>query len=196
MAGWWMLKKDIKGLPIQPEYPRIDLKDIPPASAALYYGSGPYLTEKCGRVQGGYPFNRPPFHASLILAGGKHLNQGKTAEIKELKEEFRSTRRIDVIVYNELSTINRTVICEWAKGKQGTPYDVPGFLYFGFRIWRPWDWADFCSEQVAMAFELIGYRVSEKSSKWTPPWGLWHWANGAGPKASRFTLWQGSDYQG
>lgn len=178
MISWWILKSDpIHKLPRQPIYYPIvkDLAEIPPASTLLFY-NGQKWTEREGRIKG-FPFKLPPFHASFYLGDGLHLNQGKRAAIEPLKDEFRSTRRIDVITYGFLTLEDRAMLCREARLREGMLYDFGGLGDFGFSFLKEWSWANFCSEQVAEIFESKGFRCSDKEPSETEPFRLWQFAD-------------------
>lgn len=192
---WWLGTRDPKDKLIwQPTWPVVKIEDVPPASVLLYY-NGNGLTEKEARVKG-FPFKDPPFHASFYLGLGKHLNQGMTALVGNVTDEYRSTRRVDVISYPDLNNDDRKILVEDAWGRLGRAYDVPGFLSFGLPFLREWAFANFCSEQVAEIFDSNGYRVSLKEPSKTAPFHLWNFAQTYPKNAILNTLWVGEDYPG
>lgn len=196
--NWWILAKDPKDkLPRQPIYYPImkdRLDEIPPASVLLFYNGQP-LTEKEGRVKG-FPYRMPPFHASFYLGNGEHLNQGKRAVIRNIAYDMRSTRRIDVITYGFLTLQDREMLCREARIREGMIYDFPGLLSFGLSFIRDWNFANFCSEQVADIFRLKGFTVSTKIPEKTEPFRLWEYANryAAAGQIEMKTLHVGVDY--
>lgn len=193
---WWIFKKDNKKkLCKNLVYERIGIHEIPKASTLLWYGSYPWVTEKCGRLYAQYPYKTPPGHASFAMGGDQHLNQGAKAEIKTIN--FPSTRRIDVIIYKGITTVQRDLACEEAKRREGRPYDGTGFMWAGgLKLFRPLKWADYCSESVAACFLEAGIKVSKDSPKWCEPWDLqfWAWEN---PNLCEVrTLHIGRDFKG
>jgi hypothetical protein len=192
---WWMAAPDpIAKLPWQPVWPLMKVEDIPPASTLLYY-NGNTWTEKEARVKG-FPYKDPPFHASFYLGYGKHLNQSAIAQPASLTEEFRSTRRVDVITYPDLSDTDRQKLVEEAFSRVGTIYDIPGFIRFGLPFMKEWHFANFCSEQVAEIFDTEGFRVSIKAPKDTEPFRLWQFASLYPKNVLIRTLHVGAEYPG
>lgn len=193
--NWWMIAKDPKDtLPPMPVYPRIELQDIPPASVALFY-NGQTLTEKEARVKG-FPFKLPPYHATMVLEDGQHLTQGARGKIEALANEMRSTRRIDIIVYNFLTKPDRAQLCDDARKMKGKIYDIGGFLHFGFKFIMPWKFAFFCSELCAYIFKQRRFTISFREPSETAPFHLWEYAHIYEPSMTcEFrTLHIGQDY--
>lgn len=195
LPSWWLVGKDPKDkLPWQPIWPVIKIEDVPAASVLLYY-NGNKWTEKEARLKG-FPYKDPPFHTSFYLGGGEHLNQGLKAEIKPVADEFRSTRRVDVVTYPDLTPEDRAMICDEARKRKGRIYDIPGFARFGFPFLKEWAFGNFCSEQVAEIFDVKGFRVSIKEPSKTEPFRLWQFSNLYPKNAPINTLHIGSEYPG
>lgn len=114
--------------------PVSNLADIPPASILLYYG-GVELTEVVGSYLYKHPFSPAAFHAAGYLGNGKVLNIGKKAEILDIREQFRSTRRIDVIVLKDLTDEERAIIVKkFQRDAKNNFYDAAGFIRYGGRL--------------------------------------------------------------
>lgn len=183
----------------QPGYPFISLEEIPMASAILFYG-GNHLTELAGNRLYGHRYAPPAFHAAFYMARGIFLNVGKFKTLQKLKEECRSTRRIDVVIYRDLSEAIRLRLCDEASLDTSRPkvgvslpdYAWMDYLRFAVRTFKPTK-KDFCSENVVELFALEGVRVSLKEPFNTAPWDLQEYAEKNSQCEFR-TYWIGSEF--
>lgn len=202
-----LLKKP-KGVVPLPVYPEIRIDQIPAASALVFYGApGNKATELVGQRLYGHKYNPVSFHAALYLKDGDFLNVGKTKEVLKIASEFRSARRIDVLVY-ELSDAQRTLITHAGymdTSKANTPlekllkrplldYGVTDFLRFGLKWWKP-SKKDICSENVVENMDVAGFHPSDTEAYNTAPWDLVEWAEANPLKAKIYTLHEGADFK-
>lgn len=207
------------GGPSLPEYPGISIEDIPPASALLFY-NGNKLTERAGRALFQHPYWPPAFHAAIYIGDRLFLNVGKFRTLEDLTTELRSQRRIDVVIYRDLTPEQRQEIARAATldtsphrvGLSLPDYAITDYLRFLFRK-LPASKADFCSENVAELFGRTSARGLKSLSSWhavvkaaggiriaaglpvdTAPWDIQEGAEvGFGGAESR-TLHVGRDY--
>lgn len=182
-----------------PKYQDISCVDIPPASILLFYG-GTELTETVGNYVYKHPFKPASFHAAGWLGDHKLLNIGAKATIEDIRTEYKSTRRIDVIILKDLTDAERKIICKKFERDAGQNfYDAIGFLRFGGKLkvlaWMKGihksDRNDFCSDNIVDNFSENPWRrkgdtdemiteltlprkieVSYNSSEDTAPWHL------------------------
>jgi len=185
-----------------PNYPFIKLADIPPASAILFYG-GNNLTELIGNRLYNHPYKPPAFHAAFYICRGLFLNVGKFRTVQLLKDEFRSARRIDVVVFKDIPADKRNALCDAAVLDASVPriglelpdYAFTDYLRFGMRFLQP-SKKDFCSENVAELFLTQGVKLSDLKPVDTAPWDIEEYAE-AHPEACEIrTLWCGLDFKG
>ena len=144
-----------------PEFKSINnINEIPPASILLFYG-GTELTEVVGNYVYKHPYKPAAFHAAGYLGDGRVLNIGKEAKILDIREQFRSTRRIDVIVLKDLTTEEREIICKkFERDANNNFYDVAGFIRYGGQLKilkflkkvRSSNKNDYCSDNVVDNF--------------------------------------------
>lgn len=192
-------KPTTKPLPI---YPPIKMSDIPPASSLLFYG-GNKLTELAGNRLYDHPYKPPAFHAAFYIEDGLFLNVGKFKTVQNLKDEFRSTRRVDVIIYRGIKPEKRERLCRAAyldadKPKIGLSlptYAVTDYLRFGLRWFKP-SKMDFCSENVVELFATEKVRVSEQEPYNTAPWDIEEYAEkfAQEQKIEIYSVWIGPDW--
>jgi len=185
-----------------PEFPVILLDDIPAASAILFYG-GNKLTELVGNRLYDYPFRPPAFHAAFYIGGVDHLflNVGKFRTIQRIEDEFRSTRRVDIIIYKNIEPHIRehlasTATLDYSKPKVGLElpdYAFTDYLRFGLRFLKP-SKKDFCSENVVELFASQNVKTSSRNAVDTAPWDLAAYAMGT-PSAEIRTLFVGPDFR-
>lgn len=166
----------------------------------MFYG-GTKLTELFGNRVYRHPFTPPAFHAGLVVSSQEFLNVGKFKTIEDIKEECRSTRRVDVIRY-DLATFKREIIEKSARKDVDGPkvgqlptYAITDYLRFGLKWFRP-SKKDFCSENVVEHLVEVGLNPSYKEPYNTAPWHLLEWALDNAPETSVRTLWIGPDFKG
>lgn len=185
--------------PLLPEFPRIDIKEIPPASILLFYGiPGTLVTQRLGVNKFGVPYH-PPFHAALMMRDGIFHNVGKFRTDKLLSDELKSTRRIDVITY-EMTDEQRSEIMRATELDTSTPhtglevsdYGIGTFLNFGFSFVGH-SKQPICSEDVVKLLAVGGVKCSNNEPKESAPWDLQLFAND-NPKSKQYTLHVGKDY--
>lgn len=181
-----------------PVFEQIELKDIPKASAILFYG-GNKLTELAGNRLYKHLYTPPAFHAAFYIGQGLILNVGKFKELVELEKEFRSTRRVDVIVYDipveVREKLERIALLDTSKNKMGlqlTDYAINDYLRFGLKFLKP-SKKDFCSENVCEVFATQGIKVSDEKPVDTAPWTLLEYALKNSCKI--YTLHIGSEFK-
>lgn len=191
-------RKDLKPLPA---YPSIAFTDIPKASTLLFYG-GVKLTELVGNNVYGHPYNPPAFHAAFHCEEGLFLNVGAYRTIQLLNYFCRSTRRIDVIIYKDLSKEQQEQARREAylnvskpKGLIALPdYGWKDFLRFGLPFLKP-SKKQFCSENVVLLFGKVGYKVSDLKPEDTAPWDLYEYALKHPELCEIRTAWIGADFK-
>lgn len=190
---WWLFKRDVKR-PEMPLFPRMNPEDVPAASALLYY-NGNWLTELVGRKKGNFPYERPPFHAAILIDHLQVVNVGWTTSIIPLARQMISTRRIDAIIYPDLTPAQREAICVSARQKCGRGiYDWRGFLSQGISFINPAPRQDYCSQQVTTVFQKENQiPVSIKTDEKSAPWDLFFGAKYGPTKTEIRTLWVGPD---
>lgn len=203
----------------QAPYPRINIDDIPPASAILFY-NGNRVTERAGARLYGCPYWPPAFHAAFYIGNRMFLNVGEFRTIEDLTTELRSTRRADVVIYNALTPdqragMARAAMLDTSKERVGLTlpdYAVTDYLRFLVRGIHP-SKSDFCSENVAEIFgrasaqglksveswavvvaAAAGIRIAQGLPVDTAPWDIEKGAEALMAGAERRTLWVGPDY--
>lgn len=205
-----------------PEFEKVELNDILKASIFIFYG-GTELTEVVGNYVYNHKYAPAAFHAAGYVGDGKILNIGLEAKILDIKDEFRSTRRIDVIELLDLTDAERDIICRKFRRDEGhNLYDAAGFVRFGSKLKilrflkniHASNKNDFCSDNVVDNFSEPPLRrkedtdadiaaltlprkieVSYYSSEDTAPWHLAEHAYDH-PKTRRVrTLWTGADFK-
>ena len=213
-----VLTKDPGG-PRQPVYPRITLDEIPPASALLFY-NGNKLTERAGRAIFKHPYWPPAFHAAIYVWNHLCLNVNKFKTLEDVTEGFNSNRRIDVVIYHELTDeqrkeISREAALDASPHKMGLvlpDYAVTDYLRFLFRKLPP-SRKDFCSENVVELFGRAPAHGVRRVSEWyeavkasggiriapglpvdTTPWDIQEGAETGFGGAELRTLHLGPDY--
>jgi len=190
--GYWLFNPD-KPKPPLPEYQGILLEDVPPGSTLLYYGGVP-VTEWVGRKKG-FPYRTPPFHASLMVLDGMCLNMGWKPRIIPVQGQMQSTRRIDVVLYNDLSDKDRFNICASAALRNGRGnYDWRGFLSHGIKWIQPSRRQDYCSQQVVSIHRENDHIISYKPEEESAPWDLYYFGAG-NPYCELRTLHIGKDFK-
>lgn len=186
-----------------PKYEDISIDKILPASTILFYG-GNKLTELFGNKFDKHPYKPPAFHAAFYIRDGLFLNVGKFKVVQKLADEFRSTRRIDVITYNDIPADVRAKLCDTAfldvsKPKVGLSlpdYDWVGYLRFALKFLKPTKRKDFCSDNVVDLFKEAGYETSYKPDESTAPWHLYEYALARPDRCAVRTLWKGTEFKG
>lgn len=183
-----------------PTYGHIEVNDIPAASILLFYG-GVKLTELVGSRLYDHPYNPPAFHAAFYCEKGTFLNVGKFRVIQNLPEEFRSTRRIDVLILPYLTSTQRQTAVEFAKMDVSakkpfkiSDYGWKDFLRFGFPGLKPSS-KQICSENVVRLFDKIDQKVSDHASYDTAPWHLYERAYKHPEDFDIKTVWVGKDFK-
>lgn len=184
-----------------PKYPKIKINQIPDGAILLFYG-GNELTETVGYLVYRHKYNPPAFHAALYLEKGMFVNVGKTVTLNMIKDEFRSTRRIDVIVYNFLSPEQKEMIMETGKKDIGKIYDIKGFLGFGRKLPligklfpKGSKKLPFCSDHVQDAYRAANVLVAETSDEETAPWHLLEYAEAHPGIADIYTIHTGKQFR-
>jgi hypothetical protein len=199
MANLLRLFKKFPAAPL-PDFERMDIADLPGASALLFYG-GNKLTELFGGRVYHHPYTPPAFHASLYLGAGDHLNVGKFRAVQPVQDEFRSTRRVDAIIY-DMTPGQRLAIIEAGRkdttkpkvGLQLPDYGWQEYLRFGLPWFRPTH-KDMCAENVCENMALGAVRVTYYAYSATAPWSLLEYALDY-PRACRVvTLHVGKDFK-
>lgn len=184
-----------------PPFLSISVEEIPPASILLWYG-GVKVTELVGNRLYGHPFYPAAFHAAFYIDNGLYLNVGAFKTIENIRNEFRSTRRVDVIIDKTLTSEERKLLGVTAMGDLSKPkpgisvpdYSWREFLRFGFPFLKTSSRSDFCSENVCEIFETAGRKISDLKPYDTAPWHLLEYAL----KEKSFdikTLWRGKDFK-
>lgn len=192
---------DTKPLPF---FLPIAISEIPSASILQFYG-GNKLTEFYGNKRYGFPYKPPPFHSAFYCKDGLFLNVGKFKTIEPLEKEFRSTRRIDVIIYKELTQDVRDMMIRNAFLAADNPkigFNLPTYGirdYIRFEPYLRWlfpkDKRDFCSEDVTKRFNAAGCEVSKNPSNRTAPWDLTQYAIDNTYRSEIRTLHIGKDFK-
>lgn len=190
-----------------PQYPKISLSDVSPASGLIFYG-GPKITEKFGNEVYGYPYKPAPFHAGVYLGNNIFCNVGLFTTLENLNDEFRSSRRIDVIYYTNMTFEQREKVCSYEQKRAGSAssrfrfYDWKGFLYAGTRLIpginrliKPSKKYDFCSDNYVDAFSHANVPTSLKEDEETYPWDLLFYAWQKPQETKIYTLWVGKDFK-
>lgn len=174
--------------------------EIPKASALLFYG-GTKPTEWVGNRLYHYPYKPPAFHAAFYIQDGLFLNVGDFRIIQELSLEMRSARRIDVIIFKNISDSVRIQLCNAALLDSSHPkvgldlpdYAFTDYLRFGLRFLRP-SKKEFCSENVVHLFLKGDIMISDKLAVDTAPWDLQTYAETHSESCELRTLWVGPDF--
>ena len=196
---YFKLFKRPKNQPL-PEYDKIALDDIPAASILLFYG-GVAMTELVGSRLYGHPYSPPAFHAAFYCENQMFLNVGKLRVIQNLTDEFRSTRRIDVLILPGMNSTQRRLGVELAKmdASKKKPFKISDygwkdFLRFGFPGLKPSS-KQICSENVVKLFEKVGEKVSDYAAADTAPWMLFERAYSHPEQFDIKTVWIGKDFK-
>lgn len=185
-----------------PKFLDISTVAVPPASILLFY-NGNKVTEFMGKVVYRHKYNPPAFHAALYIGGGLMLNVGKFVTEETVESEFRSTRRVDVIIYHNLTAEQRGLIIGRGYKDLNKFYDIGGFLSFGKKIpligkalgfLKGSKKLPFCSDHVTDSFGAGGQIVSQFESENTAPWHLLEYALLHPSISSIHTLHIGPDY--
>lgn len=203
----------------QPVYPWIRIDEIPPASCLLFY-NGNRVTERAGARWFNHRYWPPAFHAAFYLGNRLFLNVGKFKTIEDLTTELRSKRRVDVVLYTNLTQNQRDKMVRTAMmdtsghriGLRFPDYAVTDYLRFLFRRLPP-SKKDFCSENVAELFGRApatgmksvesweaaviaagGIRTAEVLPLDTAPWDIQEWAEVHPARCEIRTVHVGGDY--
>lgn len=183
-----------------PEYPRLGINEILPASTILFYG-GNKLTEAFGNNLYHHPYIPPAFHAAVYIEDGLFLNVGKFRTLESLTKECRSTRRVDIITYSmdlaKRNAIRVAALKDTSQPKVGLSlpdYAWTDYLRFGFKRFHP-SKNDFCSENCVELFGKAGVIISDRKAVDTAPWHLLEYALAHPDTCHVHTLWIGPDYK-
>jgi hypothetical protein len=184
-----------------PGHPAVPVQDIPAASVLLFYG-GPWVTELVGERVYKHPYHPPAFHAAFYIDQGLFLNVGAFREIADVMGEFRTTRRIDVLMFTKLDPIQRKHLARRAMLGTSRPTGVVAvsdyawrdFLRFGLTFLKP-SKKEFCSENVVTLFETEGIRTTDLPPDRTAPWDLYEYALANPDEVTVRTLWIGEDFE-
>lgn len=186
--------------PVAPQFDPITLNQVLPASILLFYGfPGTIPTQRLGVNKYHYPYH-PPFHAALMMYDGVFHNVGKFRTDELILDQFKSTRRIDVISYS-MTPEQRSKIMVATEldtsvphtGLELTDYGIGTFLNFGFSFIRHGK-QPICSEDVVSLLGLAGVKSSSLDPKETAPWDIATYAEDHKTECDRRTLWVGTDY--
>jgi hypothetical protein len=193
-----------------PKFPKIEIADILMASTLLFYG-GTKITEFFGNTIYRHPYKPPAYHAAFYIEEGLFLNVGKFKVVQEIKNEFRSTRRIDIISYPAISKdarikLSNAAYLDTSKPKVGLSlpdYDWKGFIGFGLRkLFKKVPWLlkqskrnEFCSEECVQLFNTQGIKISDEKAEDTAPWHLLEYALKYPDQCEVKTLWTGKDFK-
>lgn len=203
----------LRDFPPLPEFPKIAIEEIPSGSALEFYG-GNKLTEFYGnhraRLWGGkncttFPYDPPPFHTAHYQRRGFFLNVGAFKTIQKLEDEFRSTRRIDVIIYKAVTPGLGERIADDMQGDVDKPgivkritYGVFDYLRFepALRWLIPKDKKrDFCTEDKVRRMLRFGITTSDRPADMTAPWDDVLYAMSHPEECKIRTLWVGKDFK-
>lgn len=191
-----------------PDFPKISIDAIKPASCLLFYG-GNKLTEFFGNTIYRHPYKPPAFHAAVYVGKVEYLgtnlllNVGAHRLLEELRPMLQTTRRVDVLEYDMPDSTRekiKTRACH-DTSKLNKLVDLPDYgwsdyLRFGFRFLKPSS-KDFCSENVVELLENYGgVKASEKKAVDTAPWHLLEFALKSPSTVHPFTLYTGKDFKG
>jgi len=115
---------------------------------------------------------------------------------------FRSTRRVDVIIYKNISDETRKMLCRLAhldttktKVVNLPDYDWTSFLRFGLRLFKNSSKKDFCSDNVVDLFKAGMVKVSDLPDEQTAPWDLLEYALAHPEECDIRTLHVGADFK-
>ncbi len=183
-----------------PGHPAMTVAEIPAASALLFYG-GPRVTELVGERVYKHPYHPPAFHAAFYIDQGLFLNVGAFREIADVLGEFRTTRRIDVLIYTRLDPVQRQKLVRRAMLDTSRPkgivaiadYSWTDFLRFGLTFLKP-SKKEFCSENVVNLFNSEGIRTTDLPPDRTAPWDLYEYALAHPDEVTIRTLWIGPEF--
>lgn len=186
-----------------PKFEPIELDHIPSASALLFYG-GNKITEWYANHRYKHPYKPGAFHAAIYLEHGLTLNVGAYKVIHELSKEFLTTRRVDVIVYKDLTDTQRSFVRRQAYLDADDPklFKFPTYGVFDFLRFEPLvrkfvpasKRKDICSENVAKHFSGTGCAVSEYEPARTAPWHLLEYALAHPGRCDVRTVWVGEKF--
>lgn len=186
-----------------PTYQPIKLEDVPAASTLLFYGfPGNKLTQLVGNRLYGHPYSPPAFHAAFYINDGLFLNVAKFRHLHQIEREFKSTRRVDVIIYPGISDGTRKALCKEAVLDTSRPrfglmfpdYSFTDYARFLFRFLSP-SKKDFCSENVVETFAKADIKVSDLKAVDTAPWDLQEYGESHPGECEIRTLWVGQDFK-
>ena len=203
----------LKDFPSLPKFDEIKIDEIPSGSALEFYG-GNKLTEFYGnhraRLWGGknctqFPYDPPPFHTAHYQRRGFFLNVGKYKTIEKLEDEFKSTRRIDVIIYKEVTPELGNKIADDMLADIDKPglfkrftYGIFDYLRFepALRWLIPKDKKrDFCTEDKVRRMLQFGIKTSDRPPDMTAPWDDVLYAMRNPDKCEIRTLFIGKDFK-
>jgi hypothetical protein len=185
--------------PSLPLFPPISVSELLPGDTLLFYGyPGVAVTQRLGVNKYGYKFH-PAYHAALMMRDGIFHDVGQFTTDHLIADEFKSTRRIDVIRY-QMTQEQRTIIFQESEldttiphtGINITSYGIADFLHFGFSsIGR--GKTPVCSANVVQLHTKANNICSVHPALDTAPWDLQEYAT-LTPSTQQFTLWNGQDY--
>lgn len=187
--------------PVLPPFQMIDPEDIPPASVILVYGfPGVKPTQRIGVHKYHHPWH-PAFHAAVYLRDGIVHNVGQFRRDILLIEMFKSTRRVDVLIYTPMSDAQRKTIFQTAEldtsvpkfGFQVTDYGIAQLLNFGFYFIKDGK-RPVCSENVVKIMGKGGVTCSFEGPGSTAPWDLQEYAQANKGIVEQRTVWIGPHY--
>lgn len=187
--------------PVLPPFEMIDPEAIPPASVILVYGfPGVKPTQRIGVHKYHHPWH-PAFHAALLMRDGIVHNVAQFRTDILLIEMFKSTRRVDVLIYTPMSETQRRTIIQAAEldtsipkfGFQATDYGVTQLLNFGFYFIKDGK-SPVCSENVVRLMGKGGIKCSFEGPNATAPWDLQEYAQANKGIVEQRTAWIGSQY--
>jgi hypothetical protein len=178
----------MKKFPPLPVFPPITIPEIPSGSALEFYG-GNKFTEFYGNHRkefwGGkactqFPYTPPPFHTAHYQRRGYFFNVGMFRTIKKLEGELLSTRRVDVIIYKEVTPDLGERIADDMQDDADKPglfkrmtYAVQDYARFepALRWLIPEDKKrDFCTEDKVRRMLQFGIKTSARPPAKSAPW--------------------------
>lgn len=186
--------------PPLPMFEQIVPDNVPAASVLLFYGyPGVPATQRLGVHIYGCTYH-PPFHAAVMLRDGIFHNVGKFRTDKLLETEFKSTRRIDALIYPMLEVQRRDIVraaeLDTSVPKtliEITDYGIGQFLNFGFSFVGKGK-QPVCSANVVQVMGTGGIRCSDNTASETAPWDIFNHAMKNQLTVEKRTVWVGEKY--
>jgi hypothetical protein len=194
------LKTPEKAPFLQP-FPKISISQLNGAEALIFFGNpGNVLIERAGVNMYNVKFH-PPFHSALSMRDGIFHNVGKFITDKLIQTEFKSNRRIDVIIYKDINEDSRREILRAAELDSSVPhtgfelseYGYTTFIHFCFAFIKSGK-KQICSEDVVKLLIAGNIKSSVHDSKHTAPWDLIEFALDNPNMCEIRTLWIGDKY--